>query len=60
MSFKKMIPVGDGGYFGPYIVMAQLRFPDGLSLSIFGDATSRAQQDQMLAAIRTIHRMAKR
>jgi hypothetical protein len=44
-------------FTGPYIVMAQLRFPDGLSLEVYADSDERQQQDEMLAAIRTIRRL---
>lgn len=40
----------------PYVAFATMRFPDGLSLQIFGTASTRDQQTQMLAAIRTIRR----
>ncbi len=42
---------------GPYIVFATMRFPDGPSLRILGTATTPDQQNQMLAAIRTIRRI---
>lgn len=48
------------GPLGPYIVFATMRFPDGLSLKIFGTATTPDQQNQMLAAIRTIRRFSNR
>lgn len=41
----------------PYIIMAQMRFPDGLSLELFADAEKRKPQDEILAAIRTIRRI---
>jgi hypothetical protein len=56
-SFNQSIEVGDMAYAGPYIIMAQLRFPDGLSLEVFADSEQREQQDAMLAAIRTIRRI---
>jgi len=56
-SFNQSVEVGDMAYVGPYIIMAQLRFPDGLSLDLFADAAKREQQDEMLAAIRTIRRI---
>jgi hypothetical protein len=40
----------------PYVAFATMRFPDGLSLRIFGTASTPDQQSQMLAAIRTIRR----
>ena len=40
----------------PYLAFATMRFPDGLSLQIFGTASTPDQQSQMLAAIRTIRR----
>ncbi len=40
----------------PYVAFATMRFPDGLSLQIFGTASTPDQQSQMLAAIRTIRR----
>jgi len=56
-SFNQSIEVGDMAYVGPYIVMAQLRFPDGLSLDVFADSEKREQQEEMLGAIRTIRRI---
>jgi 5-hydroxyisourate hydrolase-like protein (transthyretin family) len=56
-SFNQSVAVGDMAYVGPYIILAQLRFPDGLSLDVFGDAEKREQQDDMLTAIRTIRRI---
>ena len=56
-SFNQAVEVGDMAYVGPYIIMAQLRFPDGLSLDVFADSEKREQQDEMLAAIRTIRRI---
>ena len=56
-SFNRSVEVGDMAYVGPYIIVAQIRFPDGLSLELFADSESREQQDQMLAAIRTIRRV---
>ena len=56
-SYNKIQWVGEGRY-GPYVVAAQLRFPDGVILSVFGYAETRARQSQMLAAIRTIRRRA--
>lgn len=56
-SFNQSLEVGDMAYVGPYIIMAQLRFPDGLSLEVFADSEQREQQDEMLAAIRTIRRI---
>ena len=41
---------------GPYVVFATMRFPDGLALQVLGTATSVAQKNELLAAIRTIHR----
>lgn len=56
-SFNRSVEVGDMAYVGPYIILAQLRFPDGLSLDVFADSEKREQQDEMLAAIRTIRRI---
>jgi hypothetical protein len=42
---------------GPYIVFATIRFADSLSLQILGTASTTDQQNQMLAAIRTIRRV---
>lgn len=56
-SFNQSIEVGDMAYVGPYIISAQLRFRDGLSLEVFAGADKREQQDEMLAAIRTIRRI---
>jgi len=52
-SYNKLQWVGEGRY-GPYVVGAQLRFPDGVIISAFGFAETPARQAQMLAAIRTI------
>jgi hypothetical protein len=45
---------------GPYFVAAAMRFPDGLALEIDGAANTIGQQNQMLAAIRTIRRVSNR
>jgi hypothetical protein len=45
---------------GPYFVTAAMRFPDGLALEIDGAANTIEQQNQMLAAIRTIRRVSNR
>jgi hypothetical protein len=45
---------------GPYLVNATIRFSDGLGLLIFGTASTLEQQNQMLAAIRTIRRVRNR
>jgi hypothetical protein len=45
------------GPLGPYIAFATMRFPDGLSLQVLGTASTIDQQNQMLAAIRTIRRV---
>jgi hypothetical protein len=42
---------------GSYWVDATMRFPDGIGLSIVGAANTVEQQNQMLAAIRTIRRV---
>jgi hypothetical protein len=56
-SFNQSVEVGDMAYVGPYIIVAQIRFPDGFSLEVFADAEKREQQEEMLAAIRTIRRI---
>ena len=56
-SFNESVEVGDMAYLGPYIILAQMRFPDGLSLELFADTEKREQQDEILAAIRTIRRI---
>lgn len=56
-SFNQSVEVGDMASVGPYIILAQLRFPDGLSLDVFADSEKREQQEEMLAAIRTIRRI---
>lgn len=45
------------GPLDPYIVFATMRFPDSLSLQVLGTASTLEQQNQMLAAIRTIRRV---
>jgi hypothetical protein len=57
MSYKWTIHPGDDVYLGPYMAFANVRFPDGLALQIFGNGRTREQQDQMLAAIRSIRRI---
>jgi hypothetical protein len=57
ISYKWTIHPGDDGYMGPYMVLANVRFPDGLALQVFGQGKTREQQNQMLAAIRSIRRM---
>lgn len=57
ISYKWTIHPGDDSYMGPYMVLANVRFPDRLALQIFGQASTREQQDQMLAAIRSIRRI---
>jgi hypothetical protein len=56
MSYKWTIRPGDDVYLGPYMAVAVLRFPDGLSLRVFAQAADREQRDQILAAIRSITR----
>lgn len=53
-------PADTAGPLGPRIVFATMRFPDGLSLQILGTTTTAEQQNELLAAIRTINRVAKR
>jgi hypothetical protein len=57
ISYEWTIHPGDDGYLGPYIAFANVRFPDGLALQIFGQGSTREQQDQVLAAIRSIRRI---
>jgi len=56
-SYKWTIHPGDDGYLGPYMVFANVLFQDGLALRIFGQGSTKEQQEQMLAAIRSIRRM---
>jgi hypothetical protein len=56
-SYKWTIHPGDDGYLGPYIVFANVLFQDGLALRIFGQGSTKEQQDQMLAVVRSIRRM---
>jgi hypothetical protein len=60
LSYKWTIHPGDDAYLGPYIAFANMRFPDGLSLQVLGSASTPEQRDQMLAAIRTIHRIPRK
>jgi len=57
MSYKWTIHLGDDSYLGPYIAFANVRFHDGLGLQIFGSGSTAEQQEQMLAAIRSIRRI---
>jgi hypothetical protein len=57
LSYKWTIHPGDDVYLGPYIAFANMRFPDGLSVQVFGSANTPDQRDQMLAAIRTVRRL---
>jgi hypothetical protein len=57
MSYKWTIHPGDESYMGPYMAFANLRFHDGLGLQIFGSGSTREQQEQVLAAIRSIRRI---
>jgi hypothetical protein len=45
---------------GPYVVETTMRYPDGLSFLMYGSASTKEQQDQMLAAMRTIRRVGSR
>jgi hypothetical protein len=57
ISYKWTIHSGDDVYLGPYVVLANVRFSDGLALQVFGQGRTREQQNQMLAAIRSIRRI---
>jgi hypothetical protein len=48
------------GPLGPYMVETTMRYPDGLSVLMYGTASTREQQNQMLAAMRTIRRVRNR
>jgi len=54
---RRMAADDSASAVGPYFVTAAMRFPDGLSLEIDGAANTKEQQNQMLAAIRTIRRV---
>ncbi len=61
VAARKGKALGDSAApLGPYFVNATMRFPDGLGLLIFGTASTVEQQNQMLAAIRTIRRVSNR
>jgi hypothetical protein len=45
---------------GPYMVETTMRYPDGLSFLLYGMASTQEQQNQMLAAMRTIRRIDRR
>jgi hypothetical protein len=52
-------PADSAGPMPPYTVFASMRFPDGLGLEMYGFASTAEQQNQLLAAIRTIRRVRK-
>ncbi len=56
-SYKWTIHPGDDSYLGPYMVFANVRFPDGLALQVFGQSNAQEQQEEMLAVIRSIRRI---
>jgi len=45
------------GPLGPYMVETTMRYPDGLSVLMYGTASTKEQQNQMLAAMRTFRRV---
>jgi len=57
MSYKWTIRADDEAYLGPYMALATVRFQDGLTLQVFGAASTRQQREEILAAIRTIRRV---
>ena len=67
-SIKKPVSVGarsrasadSSAGLGPYVVETTMRYPDGLSFLMYGSSSTKEQQDQMLAAMRTIRRAGSR
>lgn len=56
-SYKWTSQPGDEAYLGPYLALGTVQFQNGLTLRIFGAASTRQQREEILAAIRTMHRV---
>jgi hypothetical protein len=54
--YNRRDEVGDMAYVGPFQLHAQLKWPDGAEVNVYGMAESRPRFLELLAAVRTIRR----
>ena len=56
VSYNRTDDVGHTAYVGPFQVHAQLHWPDGSEVNVYGMADTRRRFLELLAAVRTIRR----